>query len=425
VKFLSRAALVLALTAALVGQDEAPRLVAIGDIHGSLDGLTAILKTAGLTGEDGKWSGGRTIFIQTGDYMDRGSGVRAVMDRLMALESEAKQADGRALALLGNHEVMNLIGNTRDATPEIFAAFADAKSASRWDEEWEDYGTLAENKKSKREPVPPVLTQSREAWMAAHPLGYPEYRDAIGPRGKYGRWLRGKPMVVAIDGTILMHAGIPPDGAPGKLDDLNDKLKNEIARIDRFRQRMLDKHLITPSFTLQEMLQAAVAEIDVANALVKASNEGGAALDPERLDMPFLREAVEILKVDEWSVLADQGPLWYRGYAQLPDDESGGLFAALLTKYNARRFVVGHTPQQPFRISSRFGGRVFVIDTGMLKEFYGGRPSALEIKGSVVTAIYDDGRVPLGGASTGAPAAWLWNHSTVRRSPSSSFTVGR
>ena len=136
---------------------------------------------------------------------------------------------------------------------------------------------------------------------------------------------------------------------------------------------MLEKKLITPSFTLQEMLQAAVAEIDAANAVDQGVERRAARpLDPDKIDLPFLKEAVEVLKVDEWTVLANEGPLWYRGYAQLPDDETGGPIAALLTKYNARRFVVGHTPQQPDRITSRFGGRVFVIDTGMLKEVYNG-----------------------------------------------------
>ena len=422
-KFLSRAALVLALGAPLLAQDEAPRLVAIGDIHGSLEGFTAILKAAGLTGDDGRWSGGRATFIQTGDYTDRGPGVRAVMDRLMTIETEAKGAGGRALALLGNHEVMNLIGFTRDATPAIFATFADDKSEERRKDEWEDYSKLASSRK-KGDTVPAVYGLTQEAWMAAHPPGYIEYRTAFGPKGKYGSWLRDKPIVVEVDGTILMHAGIPPEGGPEKVEDLNQKVKAEITRIDRFRQRMLDKKLITPSFTLQEMLQAAVVEIETANAMIKASNEGGPALDPDKIDMPFLREAVEVLKIDEWTVLAGEGPLWYRGYAQLPDDPAGGPFAALLTKYDARRFVVAHTPQQTGRIAARFGGRVYVIDTGMLKEVYGGKPSALEVKGAEVTAIYEDGRVPLGGASTGA-AAWVSNQATVRRSPSSSFTDGR
>ena len=49
------------------------------------------------------------------------------MDLLMALEPQARSAGGRAFALLGNHEVMNLIGDTRDVTREIFATFVDPR----------------------------------------------------------------------------------------------------------------------------------------------------------------------------------------------------------------------------------------------------------------------------------------------------------
>ena len=61
----------------------------------------------------------------------------------MALEPQAKDAGGRAFALLGNHEVMNLIGETRDVTREIFATFADANSEKRRQQAWEDYAKLA------------------------------------------------------------------------------------------------------------------------------------------------------------------------------------------------------------------------------------------------------------------------------------------
>ena len=70
------------------------RLIAIGDIHGSYDGITTILRRAGLVDDALKWSGGRTIWVQTGDYTDRGTDVRKVMDLLMRLEQEAK---GRAV----------------------------------------------------------------------------------------------------------------------------------------------------------------------------------------------------------------------------------------------------------------------------------------------------------------------------------------
>ena len=105
--------LVLALTSLTSGQT--PRVIAIGDIHGSIEGISGILKAAGLIDASHNWIGGKAALLQTGDYMDRGENVRAVLDLLIALEPQAKDAGGRALALLGNHEVMNLLGETRDA----------------------------------------------------------------------------------------------------------------------------------------------------------------------------------------------------------------------------------------------------------------------------------------------------------------------
>jgi predicted MPP superfamily phosphohydrolase len=125
--------------AGLPASAQAPaRIVAIGDIHGSIEGFTSILKVTGLIDSANKWIGGKAQLMQTGDYVDRGAGTRAVLDLLMALEPQARKAGGRAFALLGNHEVMNLIGETRDATPEIFASFADADSDKRRESAWQD-----------------------------------------------------------------------------------------------------------------------------------------------------------------------------------------------------------------------------------------------------------------------------------------------
>ena len=149
----------------------APRVVAVGDIHGAIAEFKSILKTTGLADDSGRWSGGKAVLMQTGDYMDRGAGTRAVLDLLMALERQAKDAGGRVFAVLGNHEVMNLIGDTRDATPEIFATFADAQSESRRQAAWEQYAKLASAKAAKGEAVPAVYQQTRDAWLAGPPAG--------------------------------------------------------------------------------------------------------------------------------------------------------------------------------------------------------------------------------------------------------------
>lgn len=372
-----------------------PRIVAIGDIHGSIDGLKSILTAAGLADANGKWTGGRTHLIQTGDYTDRGDGTRAVLDLLMSLESQAKDAGGRAFALLGNHEVMNLLGETRDVTREIFATFTDANSEKRRQSAWEDYAKLAANKKSKGDPVPPAYAQTQQAWLTTHPPGFIEYKEAFSPRGRYGEWLRRKPIVTEFGGNIFMHAGISPDRAPAKLEDLNLQVRDEIRRMDRFLQQLIDLKLATPAFTLQEVLQVAASEISLANAIMEEAQAKGKQPDRRRLNVPLALDAEAILKVDSWLSITGEGAMWYRGLSTVQDDPSGGLFAELLQKYGAKRFVTGHTPQQTRSITVRFGGRAVLIDTGMLTSFYKGRASALEIDGDKLTAIYEDGRVTL------------------------------
>ena len=374
------------------------RVVAIGDIHGEIDGFKRILQAAGLADASGRWTGGRTQLIQTGDYTDRGAGTRAVLDLLMALESQAKRDGGRAFALLGNHEVMNLIGDTRDVTPEIFATFADANSERKRHAAWEQYARLGAAKLANGEQVPPVYAQTREAWMTTHPPGYVEYREAFAPRGKYGAWLRDKPIVTELHGTIFMHAGISPATAPAKLEDLNIRVRDEVRRLDRFVDRLVGAGVATRTFTLPEILQVASNEIMAANAMIAAAQAEGKEPDRSRLNVPLLMEAQEVLKIDAWTVVSPEGALWYRGLATEPDDPAGAPFAALLAKYGATRFVTGHTPQQNTRITARFGGRAILIDTGMLATYYKGRPAALEIVGDKLTAIYETERLPLDAA---------------------------
>src|SRR5687767_3093859 len=379
---------------ALLAQRPA-RIVAIGDIHGEYEGFKRILQAAGLADANGRWTGGRAQLIQTGDYTDRGTGTRAVLDLLMTLEQQARRDGGRAFALLGNHEVMNLIGDTRDVTLEIFATFADAGSEKKRIQAWDQYARLGAAKLANGEPVPAVYGQTREAWMTAHPPGYVEYREAFAPRGKYGAWLRDKPIVTEVNGNIFMHAGISPALAPLKLDDLNIAVRDEVRRLDRFVDRLVEAGLATRTFTLQEILMVAQNEIVQANALIAAAQAEGKQPDRGRLNVPLLMEAQEILKIDGWVSINPEGALWYRGLATEPDDPNGGPFAALLAKYGAKRFVTGHTPQQNARINARFGGRAILIDTGMLASYYMGRPAALEILGDKLTAIYVDSKAAI------------------------------
>jgi hypothetical protein len=371
-----------------------PRVVAIGDIHGALDAFVEILQKAQVLDANRKWAGGNAILVQTGDYTDRGADVRAVMDLLMELERQAAAAKGRVITLLGNHEVMNMIGELRDVTPAIFASFADGQSEARRERAYQEYVSLAEARAKARPVVPEVYTVAREAWMAAHPPGWIEYREALGPKGRYGSWLRKRNASATVNGTLFMHSGPDPasDVPTAQIDDLVAK---ELERVDRFYQQLVGERLALPFFTLNEMLQVAAAEIRAVNAIAAAAKETGAAPDFSGFDLDVIREAAEVVKIGDWNLLAENGPLWYRGYAAAPEASLREPVAAFLSRNKIQRIVVAHTPQQTRRVTMRLAGSVVLIDTGMLASAYQGRASALEIAGNQLSAIYADGKIPL------------------------------
>ena len=392
---LARAAVVaIALLHGLPGAASA-RLVAIGDIHGAYEPLTQMLGAAGLVDHQLAWSGGDTTLVQLGDFTDRGPRVRAVFDLLMRLQDEAAAAGGRVVVLLGNHEAMNLLGVTRDATPAIYAKFADAGSRKRVDAAWADYQKLRDGLVSKGQAVPGALGATRDAFERAHPPGYIEYREALGPRGIYGKWLRDKPMVTALGSTIFIHAGIPPASVPDMLDDLNKQLRDDVKRMDRFVQRLVEKRLALPFFTLEEVVDVATAQIAGANEAITRATDRGDRRALSQLDLPFLNEAEDIAMVNKWLGLDGDGAMWWRGLAEDPDDPTGGPLLPVLERFKAVRFVVGHTPSATKRIVVRYGGRAVLIDTGMNRRAYNGNPAALEIVGGRLTAIYLDRREEL------------------------------
>jgi hypothetical protein len=368
----------------------ANRLLAIGDIHGSLDNFVTILTRTGLIDANRRWSGGTARLVQTGDFTDRGEGVRAVMDLLMSLEPQARKSGGELIVLLGNHEVMNLVGDTRDATPEIFATFADATSSTRRERAWRQYEELARN---QRADATGVYSQSREAWMAAHPPGYLEYREALAARGTYGRWLRSKSPIARVDGTAFMHAGIDPSTNELALDEVNTAVKNELARFDAYFRTLVDRELALPFFTLEEVLKVTVGELKLATEFIAARKEDRDAPAPA-LDGRWLQEAAAIYDLGKWAILDPEGPMWFRGYATWPET-SAPMVTTILQRFRVDRIVVGHTPQLNGTIIPRFGNRVFLLDTGMLTSVYKGRPSALEIEGGRIRAIYPSEEIVL------------------------------
>ncbi|MCB9763439.1 MAG: metallophosphoesterase [Alphaproteobacteria bacterium] len=141
-----------------------PRVVAVGDLHADLATTLAVLKLAGLVDDSGAWVGGDAVLVQTGDQTDRGPDSKEVLELLMALTGQAAAAGGRVEVLLGNHEVMNMMGDLRYVNPK----------------DVEDFGSPA----------------ARAAALSAS--------------GELGAWLRERPMTAVVDRVAYVHGGITP-----------------------------------------------------------------------------------------------------------------------------------------------------------------------------------------------------------------------
>ena len=316
--------------------ETAERVVAVADVHGAYDRFVAILRAAGLIDGRGRWSGGRTVVVQTGDVLDRGPDSRRALDLLRQIEGEASRAGGRIYALLGNHEVMRMLGDLRYVSSGEYAAFRSVDS-----EELREryYLAAATDATARAKGASQEFDQAafRAAFLDQTPLGWVEMQVAFGPKGEYGRWLREHDTMVKINGIVFVHGGISPLVAALGCAKINATVRSELGAMP-------------------------------------------APLGAEK--------AAALLSTSE------DGPLWYRGLALENESASAPAVEATLLALSARAIVTGHTVTVDGRVKARFGGRVVQLDTGMLGgAFYPtGRAAALEIRDGRFTAIYEDKR---------------------------------
>ena len=367
-------ALATVLTATVA---DAGRIVAVGDVHGNFDGLTSILKEAGVIDADLKWNGGTATYIQLGDLFDRGLQVRETLDFLIRLQAEAEAAGGRVECVLGNHETMNLTGFFRDANPEVYAAFVDGKSEKRRKKLW---SAVKSYRGLTGEPTDEAAMQ---AWMVEHPLGWVEYAEALEPGGVYGKWLRTLPVAIMIDGALFIHGGLSPQTAGMSVAEINDEVASEMKTFDTARRYLVSKSILPPTASVVEVGYAVHA------LMVEAEQEDSTDMVRRHAEQlkPVCRDRRLAHDVAGGSALVPRRNQVGRGApgrrdGRAPRRRSAPMSWSSVTPRTARE-----------RIRVRFKNRVFLIDTGMLSSYYtGGRPSALEIDGGTFTAIYLDHR---------------------------------
>ncbi len=326
------------------------RIIAVGDLHGDFAAWRAISIASGLTDRQGRWTGGQAVLVQTGDVVDRGPDGLKILQDLMRLQREAARAKGRVVALVGNHEAMNMTGDLRYVSAADFAAYADRSSAQLRERVYGANKAAIEAAYRQRDAAmtPEAI---RQAWEKVTPLGALEHQAAWRPDGRIGQWVVGNPAIVLLAGNLFMHGGISPAYAHIPIDEINRQVAAALAA-----------HATNPDAIIND----------------------------------------------------EAGPLWYRGLAardpdpvpptgtNLPVPPPGPTVEAqlddLLPAFGARRIIVGHTPILS-GVAIDYGGRLVRIDTG-ISSVFDGKVAYLEIlDGTLVPHVVDRPRPASNGAS--------------------------
>ncbi len=323
--------------------DGVDRVVAVGDVHGRYDQLTAIVQGTGLTDETLRWTGGDDHLVLCGDLLDRGSDDRAVMDLARRLQEEAEKAGGRVHVLLGNHEVMNLTRDFRYVRPGGWAAFVPDEDSGDRRKAWKKAQKSFSAKGASED-------EARAAFDEKYPPGYFARERALSRKGEYGSWLLDQPSVIKVNGVLFVHGGLTPRVAALGIDTINEQVREGIRTFLESADLLQRVMTVPGSFgqlhgTAQQILQLA---------------REGRPVDPN------LERAAEVLveQLDELPFAPD-GPMWYRGSSLENERLERGRVRGVLEQLDARAILVGHSVTRTGRVSSRFQGRFIRADVGM------------------------------------------------------------
>ncbi len=149
------------------------RMLVLSDIEGNFLALKTMLLGARVINDKFEWVFGKGHLVLLGDFFDRGINVTECLWLIYKLEMEAKDAGGKVHFILGNHEVMNLAGDTRYVRNKYF-----------------------ENAE--------LIHEDYEGWYT--------------PDTELGLWLRSKNAMEQIGSVLYCHGGISPSVANSRLD---------------------------------------------------------------------------------------------------------------------------------------------------------------------------------------------------------------
>ena len=358
----------LPVTANNAQWNTAGRVIAVSDIHGAFDEFVTLLAGTQLIDDDGHWTGNSDHLVIVGDVLDRGAASRDVLEMIMRLETEAKQAGGMVHMVLGNHEIMNLVGDLRYVAVAEYARYTDVEDPKHRSAGLQKFKSLQSNKQISAAVV-------LEEFKHLHPPGFFGHSRLFSAEGALGKWLLTRPVIIKVNDSVFVHGGLSPSmlgKSPDEINHLHHKALKEFVSSREY-------------FVTKGILGAATNFFDQAD-LIKPLLEAKDA--QETVSQKDLETAKRLINAYRSDIFDSNSPTWYRGNIGCSTAIEQSRLRLLLQNLDARRLVVGHTPTSSRTIESRFNGMLIRVDTGILNSHYHGQPSATIIQGDKVTAYY-------------------------------------
>ncbi|MCX2679073.1 metallophosphoesterase [Galbibacter sp. EGI 63066] len=145
--------------------EDSNKILAISDVESGYKTFRDFLINNKVINKDLEWTFGNGHLVLVGDFVDRGFSTTQVLWFIYKLEQEAKKSGGRVHFILGNHEIKNLQGDYRKASPKYF--------------------------------------------YAATILGKQQY-ELYNENSFIGRWMASKNTLELINGNLFLHGGLHP-----------------------------------------------------------------------------------------------------------------------------------------------------------------------------------------------------------------------
>lgn len=353
------------------------RTIAIGDIHGDLEVAVKMLEISKciesvLNSDDNTitlinknnenkyyiWTGNDTIIVQVGDQVDRcrpigdnkcvfkdstyddeGSDIK-ILKFYTDINTLAMKKGGRVISLLGNHEIMNVMGNISYVSYEGLKEFANPVDLS-------DIINGAKNRKTafsnniKIKKKEKLLKGIHSAFI--NNISLNKYLACTRISG------------VIIGNLLFVHGGMVKKLAESyHLEDLN---------------KIVQKWLLGK---LNDELEA--------KKLLLTNNERN---NESNIKFDFKDRINQLLT-------SDQSVFWNRILAYIPNntsiDKCDEYIGNVFKIYDVNGIIIGHTPQMKAGINSVCDNRIWRVDTGASNAFHDFRG---EQKIEVLEITYD------------------------------------